>query len=249
MSNKVKFVLPNIEPHELEFIKNREKIINDFMSTIKSVAKFQQGDYLIAHTVSWNGLKSPVVNSYGAPKKFIVIHNDANGIPYMKELNKKGQPYGQLICPMNIESNSFLCRTLEYEFEVDPDFADAIIMEDEKNFEASTIHKMKSDLFKEITNHNKNIKVNVYNNDNLIKFLRNLQVGDILYRSIRTYLTITSLQPIPVSHRNSRIAEDQVFGEAIDSKGKKFDLTARYFRGKAIYTGQPRSYNELKDPK
>lgn len=238
-----------LSPHEEQFIKDRETQIGLLLEAIESVKKFKAGDYLIAFTPAsrWNGRKQ-ITNSYGAPKKFIVVDVDKYGIPYMKELNKKGLPHGHLISSLKVDRN-YMVSINEYDFEIDPDYTDSLIMMDEENYDASMTHRVKGDLFKAITKHNKSIKVKTSDAQTLINFLQNLKVGDVIWKSIKTNLTVIELQPIPLTHRGTRLAEHTVFGKVKDSKGKEHELDSMFFRWGAFYTAQPRSYNELKDPK
>lgn len=239
-----------LDSYELDFIKERENVIASIVGSLQDVAKFKTGDFLIAFRPATSYSKrQQVTNSYGAPKKFTVVHTCRFGVPYMKELNKKGNPVGQMICPLKFDGGTRMVKATDFEFEVDPDYADAIIMMDEENYDAANIHKVKSDTFKEITNHNKSLKVNCHDSVTLLKFLKNLKVGDVVYKSIKTYFTIITIDPIPTSHNGTRLIEYKTFGTAQDSKGKVFDLSSSTFKWAAIYTGQPRSYNELKDPK
>jgi len=239
-----------LDSYELDFIKQREDVIASIIGAIKDVAQFKIGDFLIAYQPanSWQKRRQ-VVNSYGAPKKYTVVHTCKFGIPYMKELNKKGNAVGQLICPIKFDDRNRVVAASDYEFEVDPDYADAIIMDDEANYNATDLHKVKSDTFKEITNHNKSLKVNCHDGVALLHFLKTLKVGDVVWKSIKTHFTILTLDPIPTTHSGSRLDDKKVFGTAQDSKGKIFDLDGSTFKWSAIYTGQPRSYNELKNPK
>jgi hypothetical protein len=240
----------NFQTHELEIIRQTETHISTVLKAIEIARQFKLGDYLIGfyprgyHSES----RSPVLNSYGAPKKYQVIHVDSNDIPYVKELNKAGKPSGNLITLMK-QGNRFEYESGSIEFEVDPDYADSIIMADEENYDASLVQRLKGDLFKEITAHNKSIKVKTIDSQMLISFLQTLKVGDLLWRSTKTSLIIIELHPIPLTHNGKRLAENVSFGTVVDSKGKEHDLNADYFRYSAFYTAQPRSYNELKDPK
>jgi hypothetical protein len=237
---------------ELQYIKERERGLTETINTLKDVSRFKEGDFLIAfhYASNWGDTRRrQVLNSYGAPKKFTVVHVDCNGIPYMKELNKKGLPTGNLICSVKVDDGYRKIKHAEYRFEVDPDYADSIIMADEDNYDASQIHRMKGDLFKDITKHNKSLKIKVNDPQTLMSFLQYLKVGDVLWRSSKTNITIIQLDPIPTTHNGKRLDENKTFGKARDSKGKEINLSGWYFRCSAIYTGQPRSYNELKDPK
>ena len=241
-----------VEKFELDFIKKNEYALSETLKVLEDVRQFKDGDYLIAfrRATQWGETKDvQITNSYGAAKKFQVVHVDSNGIPYMKELNKKGEPTGQLITSVRVDGGYTQLKQSEYRFEVDPDYADSIIMDDEENYDASVTHRVKGDLFKEITKHNKSIKVDNKDTLKLISFLQTLKVGDVLWRSIKTNITITQIDPIPLTHRNTRIDDYKPFGLAQDSKGKMISLDSHFFKWSALYTAQPRSYNELKDPK
>lgn len=241
----------NLSSHELEFIKIRQECVGSIVDAVQEVAKFKIGDFLIAfRPETAYDKRHQITNSYGAAKKYTVVFVDKYGVPYMKELNKNGTPIGQLISPLKLDNSdyrAFIDKRIE--FEVDPDYADAIIMDNEDGFNATERHKAKSDNFKEITKHNKSLKVKFKDNTELLQFLKTIKVGDVYYRSIKTYFTILTLNPIPTTHGGRRIQEYVPFGTAQDSKGKVFNLDHGTFLWHAIYRGQPRSYNELKDPK
>ncbi len=240
----------NLSAQEMDFIKHRQEHIGSLVEAVQQVSKFKQGDFLIAfRPATPYSNRTQITNSYGAAKKYTVVMVDKYGVPYMKELNKNGTPIGQLISPLRFEGGTRAIKDTRIEFEVDPDYTDAVIMADEENYDATHINKAKSDNFKEITKHNKSLKVKFKDKDDLLKFLLTLKVGDVFYKSIKTHFTITSLLPIPTTHNGKRVKEFEVFGTAQDSKGKNFSLDHSTFLWHAIYRGQPRSYNELKDPK
>ena len=236
---------------DLEVVKQREDVLSAIIGAIEKVKVFKEGDYLVAYNpaTSWQPHRTPITNSYGALKKYKVVKCDKFGVPYMKELNKAGNAVGQLITPIKFHDGTRTEMAHDIEFEVDPDYTDAIIMSDEENYDSSLVHKMKSDNFKEITEHNKSLKVNVNDPKVLIQFLQNLKVGDVVYKSIKTHFTIIHMDPIPLTHKGTRIQEHVVFGRATDSRGKTFNIDSHTFKWSAIYTGRPRTYNELKDPK
>lgn len=236
---------------EKAYIQGREQGLRETINLLQKLAQFKEGDFLIAyHKDRYNESRDQQVkNSYGAPKKFTVVHVDANGVPYMKELNKNGEPTGVIISPIHADHGFQTIRGSDYRFEVDPDFIDATIMADEENYDPTAIHRSRGNAFKEITKHNKSLKVNVNEPKELLVYLQSLKAGDVIWRSIRNHFTILSIDPIPTTHGGTHIKDYTNFGTAQDSKGNVFDLNLRCFKWKAIYRGQPRSYNELKDPK
>lgn len=241
---------PSVEQFEMDHIRQREAFLQGILGAIQEVSKFKTGDFLIAYRPQSQWSKRQIItNSYGAVKKFTVVHTDKFGVPYMKELNKHGTPVGQLISPIRFEDGYRAIKQTNIEFEIDPDYADAIIMDDEKNYDAAVLHKVKSDTFKEITKYNKSIKLKFKTNVELLQFLKSLKVGDVFWKSVKTSFKIMTLDPIPTTHNGTRLVEYKIFGTAQDSKGKTFSLDHTKFHWHAIYTAQPRSYNELKDPK
>ena len=236
---------------EKQFIKENEKLLEEVLSSLAAVKQFKEGDYLIAFEPPspWNSKKRPIVNSYGAPKKFQVVYVDKHGVPYMKELNKKGKPIGGLVSSIqHNHSHSNRHTSLTYAFEVDPDYTDSIILQDQENYNAGNILKEKSDTFKEISIHNKNIKINTNDPKLLSAFLATLKVGDILWRSNISCWNVTQIDPLP-KDKAGRIQYHQHFLKVINNKGKNLYLTFSNLNRLALYTARPRTYKELRDPK
>lgn len=239
-----------LSDHELEFIKEREEVVKETLNELKKVQEFKVDDYLIAFRKEYYSNKvTQVKNSYDAPKKYQVVHVDSNGIPYIKELNKKGSPIGQLMCPVDVhEGGGRIVRNTDMRFEVDPDYTDSIIMMDEENYDSSQVHRMKSDTFKEITEHNKKHKVKCGDLKEVAEFFSTVTSGMVLYKSIKTHFTVLEINAIPRDSAN-RLKGEPTFMKIQDSKGKINNVSLKDFQYKALYTARPRSYNELKDPK
>jgi hypothetical protein len=238
-----------LSPSEMEFIRERQVYINEMINQLKLAQQFELHDYLIAfdHDV-YTKKRSLLTNSYGAPKKFQVVYIDSNDVSYIKELNKKGNPVGRLMNTIDIESDGAL-YTSEYEFEVDPDYTNSVIMMDEENYDSSAIHRMKSDTHKEITAHNKKHRINCSNYKVLADYFdKNVKVGDVLHRSIKTHFTVLEISPIPID-AGGRLKYATIFCKIQTSKGVIKECTLNNFIHSALYTQRPRSYNELKDLK
>jgi hypothetical protein len=238
---------------EKEYIKRNENMVGDIMTVINAVKQFKEGDFLIAfHSATGFGdtRKRPVTNSYGAVKKFQVVAVDKHGIPYMKELSKKGKPVGQLISSIKNDSNRGMGYNYSqtYIFEVDPDYTDSIILDDQANYDAANNIKIKSDTFKDITEHNKKHKVKSHDAKDLIQFLSTVKVGDLLWRSNISSWTVLEVALVP-RDRGNRIQDYTPFMKVQTNKGKITSLCFYEIRGKALYTDRPRTYRELKDPK
>lgn len=236
-----------LSSYEAEYIKDRESEMRSTFDILKRLNQFKVGDHCIAYQTRW-GQRDLVTNSYGATNKYVVVAIDEFGVPYMKLLNKHGQPQGQLLSPINSNGEGMWDRS-GYDFEIDPDYADSIIMDDEANYDPTGLQREKSNLFKEITAHNKSSKVRLHDEGELLAFLKTLKVGDVFWKSIKTNMTITQLDPVPTK-RNGKVVDTVTwFGSATLSSGKVVKLNAWSFYRGSLYTKQPRSYNELKDPK
>ena len=239
---------------EKEYIKQSESMIDGIMACLNAVKQFNKGDYLIAfHQATGYGdtRKRQVLNSYGAAKKFQVVAIDKHGVPYMKELNKQGKPTGRMICSIKYEQNQYMTNirsALTYHFEVDPDYADSILLDDQAGYSASSALKVKSDTFKEISLHNKKIKVDCFDAKNLAAFMATVKVGDLLWRSNLSSWAVIEINPIP-RDKSNRIEHNSVFMKVTTNRGKVEELCFGDLRRIALYSARPRTYKELKDPK
>lgn len=240
----------NLTDEEKEFIKEWETRVASILSSINIATQFKAGDYLIAFHGSYSDdpfkTKRPVINSYGAVKKFQVVAVDANGIPYMKELNKNSKPFGQLISSIEYDYMENFRPAMN--FEIDPDYADAIILDNQNNFNASGIIKEKSDIFKEISRYNKSIKIKT-DSKVLPAFLATVKVGDVLWRSNISSWSVTEINALPRNITTNRIGYSTPFMKVINNKGQELDICFNDISDRALYTARPRTYKELKDPK
>jgi hypothetical protein len=239
---------------EAYFVKKNEDTVGSLLSIIEHVRRFKIDDVLIAfyadRPIWMKQMPSQIVNSYGAPKKYKVIVVDTYGVPYVREINKSGNPSGKLIPMIKYQKGGdAFSASLTMRFEVDPDYTDAIILDDVESFDASTSHKEKASTFKEISTHNKNAAIDNGNKD-LATEIDSMNVGDILWRSSITFWIILSKIPIPRDAKGKIIdASNHKFMEVQTSKGKILKLSFSDIKYKVLYNAQPRSFRELKDPK
>lgn len=241
-----------LSPNEINYIQSRSRLLTELKAIIHTSFGFNVGDFLIAFRPEHNfwGRTTPrqqIVNSHGIGKKYKVVNVCPHGIPYIKELNKVGKPIGVLICPLRSSGGTFEIDTSR-EFEVDPSYADALIFNEADQFNAADQLELGSQLWNEIQLHNKSNRVNVNDPQELVKFLQTIKVGDLLWKSIRTNFTILSIDPIPVT-KKGELDLYREFGEAQDHKGNRFKLSHKTFKHRAIYTKQPRTFKEVRDPK
>jgi len=241
-----------LNKHEQEVISEMSAVVNVHLynlELIKSLSKFKLDDYLIAFVPpnDYNSLKKQqAVNTFGAAKKYKVVHVDPYGIPYMKELNKYGKTFGQLLCPLYRRGNNELyIQTL---FEVDPDYEDSILLDDEGSFDAVKSIKDKSDLHKEIVKHNKSLRIKIKTTQDLINFISTIKVGDTIWRTPSSALTITEISPTPIN-TIGKLIHDKRFIKVTNHKGITLDLAFKHLKSMAIYKDRPRTFNELKIPK
>lgn len=240
----------DLSKEELEIVSFHERTVGEMLDILKGASKFQKGDFLIAFNMgniySESQKRLQIMTSYGAPKKFIVVHSDKHGIPYIKELNRNGEPAGTMFATVRLEGTQFTIDK-RVEFEIDPDYADAIILNDQENYNPADIMKAKSDAFKAIGIHNKSIKV-ATDPQVLPIFIATVKVGDILWRSNVTSWSIIEVNNIPRT-ASGRIEWYKPFIKANTNNGKEINLSLSEFSGKALYSSRPRTYRELKDPK
>jgi hypothetical protein len=234
---------------EKEFITENESRLDSILGVLESVKQFNLGDVLISFSQPSFMDTEPrlITNSYGVAKKYKVIHVDKYGVPYIKELNKKGEPSGNLIPVVHFARDRYgqLITSQNYIYEIDPDYTDAIILDNVDGYNASNNHKMKADLYKEITNHNKSIIIKFKTEQDAVKFISTLKPGDVLWRTHKTYLKVLNILPKrdPNTLRSDVEIEFQRENGAI-VKMNTFDIYIKTF-----YSNAPRTYKELKDLK
>ena len=100
------------------------------LEALEKAKQLNVGDYLVLYVGPDNKNMKLQLNSYGAPVKYKVVHSTAHGIPFIKKVNKKGNPIGQLYsCTGGLDSDDYCYSGHSFEFRLDPDFADAIILQ------------------------------------------------------------------------------------------------------------------------
>ena len=218
------------------------------LDALEKAKQLNVGDYLVLYID--NQIRT---NSYGAPIKFKVVHSTRHGIPFVKKVNKKGDPVGQIYsCTGSLDTDDYNQYGDTFEFRLDPDYADSIILQDQ--YDPSQLHKSRQEMWKEVTAHNKNAKVNTTHLGGIVKFFEKVNVGDTLWTSnIGHYLVqdkeIMTRQDFK---NNVKDTETRTKGPFIivltvrDKKGKIFKITADFFSYKALYRERPRTYKELK---
>jgi hypothetical protein len=230
---------------EKEIIFENQEGMSTILHLIEQSRLFKLDDVLIAYTQShhpYEDKEKLVVNSYGVPRKYKVLFIDKNGIPYVKELNRFSKPNGELF-PMvsNFDTEVFS----KYRFEIDPEMADAIILDDLENFNPSDIHAQKATLKNQIVKHNKQAKLVLESIKDTFLFADKLKLGTTLWRSATSFWTLIDKKP----KRDQYTLKSDLELTFLDNKGKTITISTHEMFYKNLYLTQPRSFNEIKDPK
>jgi len=230
---------------------------DSFGRAIEAIEKAKQlsiGDFLVLYV--GQDLKSMKIqlNSYGAPVKYKVVHTTEHGIPFLKKVNKKGTPVGQIYsCTGGLDSDDYRYAGQAFEFRLDPDFADAILLED--TYDPAQLHKTKQEIFKAVTKHNKAAKVNTQDIRGVSDFFAKTNQGDTLWSSHSSYFLVQDKKTMSAKDFNTKAKwneQTRIKGPFVivltvrDKNGRVKDITPDFFHHKALYRERPRTYKELK---
>jgi hypothetical protein len=236
---KIKSTLTLEEKH---FISTNEQSIRSIIGILDEVKQFKVGDFLVAYRPNRSSeVKKYYTNSYGAVRKYTVVALDGLGLPYMKEINKKGNPCGQLISPITYDSyNNRFSHNPHYTFDVDPGFEDAILLGEDENYKVNELHEEKSAIFKEVTLHNKKCSILTDDIGPLLKFFKTLKVGDVLWRNRNSSLVILDC---------SNLRGSMSLIKFQSSRGAIVEIAIQDFLYTRLYSDRPRSFKEVHDLK
>lgn len=251
--------MATLSAEDKALVETLDRELGRYLDTIKRAQQFKLGDFLILR-IGHYGIKPSVqTNSYGAPIKYVVVHVNAQGIPFVKRINKNGEPMGPLSSCVGIEDDEYYTDdTTVFAFELDPDYADSIILQD--SYDPASLLRSKKDIWKAVTEHNKACKVPAYDIKTLADFFDSVNVGDTLWTSnvgsyfIQNKRTESSAEFIKKIRLKRMTAQGiTLFTRPtvtvltlMDKHGGIKDVTPDFFHRKALYTVRPRSYNELK---
>lgn len=241
----------NLTYEEQEIVQRNEKSVADTLSVLNTYCnKFKIGDFLIAfkrkNAFAPDAKAEIVKNSYGAVRKFQVVYIDKVGLPYIKEVSKKGVPAGVMMSTVQSDHYGGF-RFGPYMFEIDPEYADSLILQDD-GFNPSEILKERSDAFKEIAKYNKSVKIPNTETD-IIAYIKTLKVGDIIWRTHTNSWIVTKVEPIPKKFMRNATNYSTKFITVKQMNGEEKEMGIWDFNNISIYKDRPRSYRELKDPK
>jgi hypothetical protein len=255
-----------LDRSELDFAEKTLMGIHKMLEEIDRCKQFKVGDYLIGRRVDYNGKFSVVVQSsaYKTPEKFVVVYVNKDGIPFYKKLDVYGKEIGILTCCL-VSQQLSVTRDVkfegsEYYMELDPDYADAIILDSKDTFNPSLQRRQKVELYREITKYNKECKINTKDKVALEKFFKTLKNGDILYKSPQTFYTVQNTESMNRKQAQQKYgykfdvdsvhhATKLTLVHVVDSKGKAKILSSALWEMQFsnLYNKKPRAYKELKD--
>lgn len=242
-------------------LRNFKNKFEDGLKELERARQFKLGDYLVLYTDPnydrWNTNNTQQnmqlkTNSYGAPLKYLVVYVSEHGVPFVKQVNKAGNPIGNLFCCLgNLDTDSFKLFGQKHEFHLDPDYVDSMLLQSE--YDPSQLHKTKHEGWKEITEHNKKCKIktsNLYEIENFL--ISKVNVGDVLWRSNVTHwvvqekLSLSKNEAEKLTKNCSDIRKKLVTVLTIkDNKGRIKHVDSYSLLYVALYTERPKSYKEL----
>ena len=192
----------DLSSSDLEFIAEQEESFSEFFKLLKEVSHFKVGDYLIGSQKKefWSDdTYYPIVDYKNNRVKYKVMHISETGLPYVKKINNRGKPEGIIIPMISFnDNNSDMMWTpyIDIKFEVDPDFIDSIILQ-ENNFDPVAKQRMQSDLRKEILTYNKKHSLSFEDEDECLIYFKSLKSGSIVWKNNSTYLIYDSMVTLP----------------------------------------------------
>jgi hypothetical protein len=189
-----------------------------------------------------------------AVRKFKVVHVSDSGIPIIRALNARGNPYGGIRMPHRLEviaefgadnaaavaasgSNAMWHYRAKHEthrFVPDLGQLDAILLEHE--FDPTEEVREKNSTWKEIRAHNKTHMVDTWNEASIVAFIQSLKPGDKFWHGFTKYYTVEEISTDPSTGQLSVLCTR--------ASGRKATWTQRKFGHSRIYRAEPRSFNK-----
>jgi hypothetical protein len=242
MSEKFK-----LSTREIELMEAESTNLKSMIDRFSKISQFKVGDFLVRYMHDYKGNKKLQTNSYGVPIKFTVVYVSSAGVPYVKQLNAKGKVYGDITDVVGDLSDDH-----PDDFELDPDFADALILDDKEGFDPVVTQRLKKQRRDEITKHNKQHRIKLNNVLEAAHFINSMKVGDTYWVSHKTSYIVQSLQQVRTNNSYYRNVRPTVAGHVttvtvITNKGKTMTFEPRDFVQTAAYRARPLTYKELNE--
>ena len=241
-----------LTPEDRAFISEFDKQYSAVIETLERAKQFKLGDYLVLYLSDANGNMGLKKNSYGAPVKYKVVFVNNYDIPFIKQVNKKGNPVGSISSCAGSRSDEYRHINDRFEFALDPDYADAILLQDE--YDPANLHRSKKDIWKAVTDHNKACKIKTQDIKQVVDFFKTVNVGDTLWSSNVTHYLVQDkkiLSPADFNKNTKYSMHTRIKGPFVtvltvrDKNGKVKDISPDFFHWKALYKERPRTYKEL----
>jgi hypothetical protein len=241
-------------------IENLDREVGRYLDTIKRAQQFKLDDFLILKIGVYGNKISTQTNSYGAPIKYKVVHVNAHGIPFVKRVNKNGEPMGRISSCIGMTDDEYYLEgsSTIFAFELDPDYADSILLQD--NYDPTSLHRSKKDIWKAVTEHNKACKVPTRDLKDLVIFFESVNVGDTLWTSnvgsyfVQDKKATSSTEFLKYARGNMTAKQVKILTMSNvgittltvrDKHGNVKNVTPDFFHYRALYTDRPRTYKEL----
>ena len=244
-----------------------ERVFKRLSESFDGSSKFSKGDFLLLKIAPAYASSKPKyeTNGYGVLKKYVVVHVDRFGSPWIKEIDKNGNPIGVIKSVifeecheiinhfMNRGSFDYLynapaldCDYLTYE--IDPEYMDSMLL-GPSYYDPTSKHKQCSKLWKEISKHNKKHKMDTSSLTKIVDIFNKTVVGDQYWTSAKKYFTVVSktVQSTRRSHTVVKGPYVPILNIAY-ANGKTRQLFPDDLLCKALYNAKPRTYKEVLDP-
>lgn len=251
MAKKFKLV---ITPEDQEAINDFECYYEQEEKLFEKARQFSIDDYLILYgDLEGSGRMTLAINAYQAPLKFKVVYVSKSGLPFIKRLNKSGNPIGNIMsCTNSLENDDHTTHYDNFEFALDPDYVDSILLANK--YDPTQIHRLRKETWKSVTDHNKASKVKTNTIKDVIDFFNTVTVGDTIWTSNKNYYSIQSKRTVNTTAHNQVVKRKNRFNAhqsvftlltVKDKKGAIKDITPNFFHQKVLYKERPRTYKEL----
>ena len=248
--------MSKLTPEDRAIIDSLGRDVGKYLDTIKRAQQFKLDDFLVLRIGLYGNKVSTQTNSYGAPIKYKVVHVDTHGIPFVKRVNKNGEPMGRVSSCIGMDDDEYFNETAVFSFELDPDYADSILLQD--NYDPTSLHRSKKDIWKAVTEHNKACKILTHDLKDLVNFFNSVSIGDTLWTSNIGSYFVQDKKAIDPTNSIKKARYAMTAGQVklllqptvisltvMDKHGNIKDITPDFFHYRALYKDRPRTYKEL----
>lgn len=170
-----------LTPEEEKIIKQQQDAspVVRFIRS-KDRLNFGVGDYLIkvnkrhvssSEEIKWEPETISGVSSQ--PKRFLCIYEDEYGIKYIKPLTSLGKELPTILSLADVNDWT--------RYEIDPDYADHMILDGENKFDFTEQRKQQKAIRDSITKKNKKIAIKTRDTNEIDKILLSMKPGDKLW--------------------------------------------------------------------